>query len=372
MTERVRILLGQLAAMGDCLYATAIARQIKTDFPGCHLTWAVSSWCRQVIEENPYVDDVWEIPLRSVRDIHDAWPVFAREARARRRRGEFDEIFLTQIPPANYSRFDGTIRASIFRGYNRPITVPVTPVMCLRDDEVGEVRRFVAASGLAEKRHRVLFECASTSGQSFVTPSFATEVARRCLSAEPDCAFVLSSNIPVTSDDPRIIDGSVLRFRHNAELTRYCTLLIGCSSGITWLATSDWARPLPMIQLLRRETSVFASVAHDADHFGLPTENILEMTDTAVAHTVECVLTVFRSGFPVARARFHETLELRLDFYVTVFLRSLIKNRHFIAFFGSVRCVIQRYGFSPFVRFAVDLLHGRVHRVPSVPGASNG
>jgi hypothetical protein len=127
-----------------------------------------------------------------------------------------------------------------------------------------------------------------------------------------------------------------------------------------------------MIQLLRRETSVFASVAHDADHFGLPTENILEMTDTAVAHTVECVLTVFRSGFPVARARFHETLELRLDFYVTVFLRSLIKNRHFIAFFGSVRCVIQRYGFSPFVRFAVDLLHGRVHRVPSVPGASNG
>ena len=30
-TRRKRILLGQLAARGDCLYATAIARQIKAD-----------------------------------------------------------------------------------------------------------------------------------------------------------------------------------------------------------------------------------------------------------------------------------------------------------------------------------------------------
>lgn len=372
MTKRTRILLGQLAAMGDCLYATAVARQIKADFPGCHLTWAVSSWCRQVIEENPFVDEIWEVPLHSVRDIHEAWPAFAREARARRRRGEFDRIFLTQIPPANYARFDGTIRASIFRGYGRPITVPVAPVIVLRPEEVAETRRFAAAAGLERRKHRVLFECASTSGQSFVTPAFATEVATRCLREEPDCAFVLSSTVQIRSGDPRIIDGSALRFRHNAELTRSCTLLVGCSSGITWLATSDWAAPLPMIQLLRRETSVFASVAHDAGHFGLPTEHILEMTDPAVENTVNCILTVFRSGFPAARARYHETLDLKLDFYVTVFLRSLVRNFHFLALCGSIRCVVQRYGFSPFIRFGADLIRGRVRRVPSVPGASNG
>ena len=357
--------------MGDCLYATAVARQIKADFPGCHLTWAVSSWCRQVIEGNPFVDDIWEIEFQSVREIKDVWPGFAREARARLRRGEFDRIYLTQIPPDNYSRFDGTSRASIFRGYDRPITVPVTPVIVLRDEEIASVRRFVGRTPLEQKRHRVLFECASTSGQSFVTPSFALEVAGRCLREEPDCAFVLSSRNPVTSDDPRIIDGSALQFRHNAELTRYCTLLVGCSSGITWLATSDWAKPLPTIQLLRRETSVFASVAHDAQHFGLPTDGILEMTDTAVEHTVECILTVFRSGFPEARARFHETIELKLDFYVTVFLRGLFRNGKIFALLGSLRCVMQRYGAGPFLRFAADLFRGRVHRISSAPGARN-
>ncbi len=60
-----KILLGQLGRRGDCLYATAVARQIKEDFPVCHLTWAISSMCRPVIDNNPYVDKIWELPLKN-------------------------------------------------------------------------------------------------------------------------------------------------------------------------------------------------------------------------------------------------------------------------------------------------------------------
>ena len=60
-----RILLGMLGSNGDCLYATAIARQIKHDFPGCHLTWAVASLCRNVLFNNTDIDALWEIPLAS-------------------------------------------------------------------------------------------------------------------------------------------------------------------------------------------------------------------------------------------------------------------------------------------------------------------
>ncbi|MEQ1577992.1 MAG: hypothetical protein ABL894_10090, partial [Hyphomicrobium sp.] len=60
-----RILLGQLGSNGDCLYATTIARQIKKDFPGCHLTWAISSLCTRVLDNNPDVDEVWEVPVQS-------------------------------------------------------------------------------------------------------------------------------------------------------------------------------------------------------------------------------------------------------------------------------------------------------------------
>jgi hypothetical protein len=59
---RKRILLGHLASRGDCLYATAIARQIKADYPGCHLTWAIGSMCRAIIDGNPHVDALWKIP----------------------------------------------------------------------------------------------------------------------------------------------------------------------------------------------------------------------------------------------------------------------------------------------------------------------
>ncbi|MEO7049339.1 MAG: hypothetical protein ABI091_28810, partial [Ferruginibacter sp.] len=54
------ILLVQLFSNGDCLYATAIARQIKNDFPGCKLSWAIASFCKNIIAHNPYVDEVLE------------------------------------------------------------------------------------------------------------------------------------------------------------------------------------------------------------------------------------------------------------------------------------------------------------------------
>lgn len=51
-----RILLGQLGSYGDCLYATTVARQIKQDFPGSTLTWAVGSMYADVLDQNPHDD----------------------------------------------------------------------------------------------------------------------------------------------------------------------------------------------------------------------------------------------------------------------------------------------------------------------------
>ena len=47
--EPKNILLVQLFSNGDCLYATTIARQIKQDYPGCKLTWAIASFCKDII-----------------------------------------------------------------------------------------------------------------------------------------------------------------------------------------------------------------------------------------------------------------------------------------------------------------------------------
>jgi hypothetical protein len=348
MSRAPRILLGQLGSFGDCLYVTAVARQIKEDHPGCHLTWAIGSPYRSILDCNPYVDAIWEVPFASRGDMDRAWRRFEREARRRHRAGEFDRLVFTQLGPDNYQNFDGTIRASLFRGYPGRITVPITPVLRLTDAEVECVRQFAAAHRLATHRNVVLFECTPASGQSYLTPAFALAAARAVLARTPDTAFILSSHESIPTGDGRIVDGSGLSFRMNAELTKYCSLLIGCSSGISWICTSDWARPLPMIQLLKGSTSVFASMTQDAEYFGMPVDNILEIRDCTADYLAECVVATFQAGFPEARRKFHEKIPVALDFYLEVFMLSVLKQGQLLKVLRSLRLVVSRYGFTPF------------------------
>jgi hypothetical protein len=343
---RKRILLGHLGAWGDCLYATAVARQIKSDYPGCHLTWAVGSMCRAILDGNPHVDEVWEVPLASHDQMAGAWEKFYREAVKRRHAGEFDDAFFTQIFPDNYGNFDGTVRASIFRGYPRPITVPVAPVLRLTLAEIENVRRFATAHGLLDQSRAILFEFTAGSAQTFIDPAFAREAAEKIVALVPESRVVLTSHQPFDSANPRIIDGSVLAFRENAELAKYCSLLIGCSSGISWLCTSDWAKPLPTIQLLNRRTSVYASMVHDHEYFGLPADHIIEMTDCVTDHLVHCVRDVIQIGILEAKRIYHERIPIRFHFYTRT-LKAVIGRKQYRQAIASIRITIRRYGVHP-------------------------
>jgi hypothetical protein len=348
MTPPARILLGQLGSFGDCLYVTAIARQIKADYPGCHLTWAIGTPYRSILDGNPHVDQIWEVPFTGRQEMDAAWRSFERAARGKYRAGEFDQIFLTQLGPDNYQNFDGTVRPSLFRGYPSPITVPITPVLCLSESEVNAVRQFAEAHRLSTFRNVILFECMPASGQSFVTPAFSLAAARRVLERVPDTAFVLSSRQSIDAGDPRIIDASRLDFRANAELTKYCSLIAGCSSGISWICTSTWAHPLPMIQMLKRSTSVFASMIADAEYFGLPVEHILEMYDCSEDRLAECLVTALQTDFARARRSFHESIPVTLDSYLEVFMLSVLKQGQPLKVLRSLRLVANRFGRKPF------------------------
>ena len=106
------------------------------------------------------------------------WSIFEREAGRLYARREFDHIVLSQIWPNNLQNYDGTVRPSILRSYGRPITVPIENVIRLTDDELERTEGYALQNGLAAFRHRILFECSSRSGQSFITPDLAQEVAR--------------------------------------------------------------------------------------------------------------------------------------------------------------------------------------------------
>jgi len=120
-----RILLGQLAANGDCLYATILARQIKHDNPESSITWAIAPHCAGLLRNNPDIDEVWEVPVPDGNKADAAWRAFEREAMRRLRLHEFDHAYLSQIWPDNFQNYDGTVRPSILRCYGATITVPI-------------------------------------------------------------------------------------------------------------------------------------------------------------------------------------------------------------------------------------------------------
>ncbi|BBC22811.1 glycosyltransferase family 9 protein [Pseudanabaena sp. ABRG5-3] len=343
-----RILLGHLASFGDCLYATTLAKQIKADYPDSHLTWAIGSIYSSILIGNPHVDEVWEIPISSRDKIAEAWFQFADQALEKHTNGEFDQIFLTQIYPDNYKTYDGTLRSSILRFYGKPITVGVTPVIYLTDEEIKNVYDFAQANNLINSEKVVLFECSAKSDQSFVTEEFAIELAQKIAQHLPDWKIVMSSNISIqkSSQYANIIDASNLSFRENAELTKYCSLLIGCSSGISWLTTSSWAKKLPMIQLLKADKSMYASFIYDHRYHGLPTDHIIEMTDTTIDNVFSCVLSIINEDFFVAYSKFHNNIDLNFTFYYQT-ISSVLYKRRFTQFFWSLYHTFKRYGIHP-------------------------
>ncbi|HEX4878132.1 MAG TPA: hypothetical protein VFV31_15795 [Chitinophagaceae bacterium] len=308
-----KILLGMLVANGDCLMATVLAKQIKKDYPGCHLTWAISNICRSVIELNPFVDSVWEIELKDKKAAEkEAWYSFQQEALLRKEKEEFDLLFFTQIYPSNVHCFDGTTRSTIYNAYPGKITVDAVPVLRLNNEEILTVSEFAANNRLQQYKHVILFECTAFSGQSFVTPEWAIHVSEQLVTLFDDLLIILSTHLPLATPHDRIIVANQLSLRENAELTKHCSLLVGCSSGISWIATTDWAKRLPMIQFLKRGIGfTFASLAYDHRYWKLDETRILETTNSDTKAAVSLIAMSLDKGIEKIKPLYHQDLKPR-------------------------------------------------------------
>ena len=347
--KTVRILLVQHGAYGDCLMVTTIARQIKQDFPGCHLTWAIGHKFRQVIENNPDVDEIWEVdnPEEACSGGNGGLRKEADGCWAKR---DFDHVYVTQIYPFNVSKFDGTTRSSMFGLYPKPIRVPKQPVLRLLDSEVSKVEQFASLHQLKRFKHVVLFECAPSSKQSKLDQKKGLALAQEWVKERSDTVVIVSTHVPFPSPHPRIIDGSCLSFRENAALSHDCTLFVGCSSGITWLLTSEAAKKTPMVLFIDPKAlgSRFASVVYDFDYWGLSSDHIIETGKNDVGEMVRIVLCALES-FDNARQSYHERFKPHFwDFMIFIDYHSL---RRCLNLFGTCRLFLKRnrFGWSDFL-----------------------
>ena len=321
-----KILLGMLVSNGDCLMATVIARQIKKDFPGCHLTWAISDLCLNMILNNPDVDNIWEVKLSSKQaGLKEEWYAFRKEADERKNRGEFDEMFFTQIYPDNVYHFDGTTRGTIYGSYPNPVTVNARPVLRLTIEENENIHRFAEIHELKKYKQVILMECSSFSGQSFVNTKWAMDLSKRLVESFPEMLILISTHEKLPAVHPRVIPANEISLRENVGLSHYCSLLVGCSSGVTWACTSEDAKRLPMIQFLKRAKGFsFASVAYDHAWWKLDNSKIVESTRKSVEDAFEIISTQTNKGMEITHSLFNETLRPRIISmykYAFMFLR---------------------------------------------------
>ena len=305
-----KILLVQLFSNGDCLYATAVARQIKTDFPNGNLTWAIAAFCKNIIALNPYVDKI-TVVNEVVKDDIVAYRKYKQKILAEKKQGIWDEVFITTNMDNNLALYDGTIRGMILRAYPFPVSVPVQPVLVLSEQEKNNVAVFAEKNRLSSFKNVILWEYAPQSGQSVLQFDFVMQLANK-ISAIPSTGIILSSANKFKSSE-KVIDASVLTVRENAALTHYCSLLIGCSSGITWLSTSSAAKFLPMVQLLNPHTIFLNAPSVDFKRYNISTQNLIEITAINEATITGCVETILTKNFSTAKEIYHQQLPLQFN-----------------------------------------------------------
>lgn len=305
--EPKKIILVQLYSNGDCLYATTVAKQIKQDFPGCHLTWAISSSCKTIIANNPCVDKILEVTTVAKND-GAAFRRFKKEIYKQQRKGVYDEVFIVHNADTNHAYYDGSIRSSILRAYPNPITVSVQPVLSLYPEEIENANKFAAVHGLKNYQQVVLFEYAPQSGQSNITLAFAMKVAEG-LVANNNIIVILSSANKVNHPNKAIIDGSGLTLRETAALSHHCTFLLGSSSGITWITTSEAGKQLPMVQLLNAYAHWVNPISRDFERFEIRNDKVIELLEFNELKIVDCVITALKD-FDLAKLKFSQQIPL--------------------------------------------------------------
>lgn len=340
MDTEKKILIVQLYSNGDCLYATAVARQIKQDFPDCHLTWMIARFCKDIIANNPFIDDVIvrdDVPKNDVA----AFRRLKREVFRQRSDGKWDKVFITHNMDDNQALYDGTIRGMIFRAYPGTITVPIQPVVVLTETEKQHVQQFVAQHDLKRYANRILWEYAPQSGQSILQFDFVMRVAEK-LTSIPDTCIILSSANSFSGTE-LVIDGSPLSVRENAELMHHCTLLIGCSSGITWLSTSSAGKALPMLQLLDGQAYFRNAPSIDFKRYGISSDELIELVEFDEEKISMVVNSMIKSGALATKMKYNE--QLPVQFKTT---RKIVYNMlcylQFKAIFRHYRITRSIYG----------------------------
>lgn len=300
-----RYFIYQFAAFGDCLFATIVVKQLKHNDPNCEITWGISKRYVSILKNNPFVDRILEFeidPKTATLNEFDKHNRLVSEIEK-----EYGVNFIhLQLLNKHINRLHTTLRFTVLKIFNLPITVSKNAVLRLDEHEKNNVSDFLNLNRISFYPVKILFECVPTSGQSSVNYEFAIQVAENVAARNKNVCFILSGAFNSHIENPQIFNASVISFRENLELINNCDLLVGCSSGITWLTICESAKPIPSIQLLSQDSDLFAGVHFDFEINKIDNSHIIELIDFDVNKTIDCIESALQNGIFQTKLKFHQ------------------------------------------------------------------
>jgi hypothetical protein len=312
---KMRIAILLLNNFGDIIYATPIAKQIKEiDFPECHLIWIVSKQCADILKGNPNIDQLEIVDLISLNEIYlGKWQEIEYYYTQKVESGEYDKLFVLQPYEKNFLRYKDSIRKMILDAYPHQLKFPINPLVYLSEQEKNNVNYFIEQNNIYKYKHRVLFEFAPSSGQSNLTFTDAIKIAEEIVIRNESTCIIMTSRNQLLISNKNIFNAQGLSFKENAELINQCTLLLGCSSGISWLSTSLYCKTIPVIQFLDSKSEWFNSLKADFLIHKINDDNLLELYVFDIPLIVETVSCFLDYGIKRAKFQFDQKLEKRFQ-----------------------------------------------------------
>ncbi len=341
--DKEKILLIQLFSNGDCLFATTIACQIKQDFPNCSLIWAISTKCKNVLINNPFVDEILEINIPNSKLNEHIFESLVHESLIKKNNKIYKEVIVSQLLGDNLAYYDSTVCSSIFRCFKYPITVDTKPIINLTNQEVKSARDFALIHQLNKFKNIVLFECAPQSNQIKLTNELIYEYCLNIIKQDSTC-IILSAPNAYNFNNSHIIDGNTLSIRETIALSQFCTHFLGCSSGISWALTSNSAKELPMVQLLSTNAYYFNPLSLTFNKLNRSIDHLIELTKYDSEVIGEIFYSIFNNGFLKTRIKYNQKVSPQFKLYRGI-IHKFIKQTKFSLIYKFIRLNLKENGF---------------------------
>lgn len=295
---------------GDILYATPIAKQIKEkDFPGCVLTWIVSRQCSSLLENNPFVD---KLEIEEFKNIHEVygprWEVIENQYLDKVKEGVYDRLFILQPIRSNLRRYKICIRQMILDAYPISLKGSLKGILSLTDSQRDNVSEFIRKNKIENYKNRILFEFAPSSGQSSLSTDVLLKIAEKLTLENESTCVILTSKLELVLNASGLFNAHTISFKENAELINYCNLLVGCSSGISWLSASTWCKPINTIQFISNSVPWFNSLKNDFNYSHIPSDNLIELYKFSGESLFETIDFTLKNNFTEAKRKFDQEL----------------------------------------------------------------